>query len=423
MPTEEVSSSNGRFPKRFFWGAASAAHQTEGGLHNNLTVWELENAKSLAAQAPYQYGDLASWPHIGNYAVLPSNYISGPATKHRELYEHDFALLTQMNMNSFRFSIEWSRVEPEEGVWDVEAVEYYRQYILALKKRGIEPIVTLFHFSLPVWFTKLGAFERRSNIRYFVRFAEKLMSELGDHIRYVVTVNEAESYAFEGYYLGHWAPGVRNLRLAIKVYRNLAVAHNKVADVLHAKNRRYKVSVARFCTYVYAGDDAWLSRVSARIAQWLADDYWTRKVKKRCDWLGVNYYYSARFFGYRIHDPETNYNDMGIPMEPANIQYELERLWQKYKLPIMITESGVADAKDQYRQWWIMETVTAIQKALKNGVNVVGYLHWSLTDNFEWDKGRWARFGLAEVNYTTQKRTLRPSAIWFGRVIKKLRGL
>lgn len=412
---------SGKFPKRFLWGAGSAAHQVEGGLHNNLTVWELENAKSLAAQAPYQYGDLDSWDDIRTYAVSPSNYISGPAVKHRELYEQDFALLTQMNMNAYRFSIEWSRIEPEDGAWNAEAVEYYRRYIQALKKRGIEPIVTLFHFSLPVWFSELGGFEHRSNIRYFVRFAQKVMSELGDDLRYVITINEPESYAFEGYYTGHWAPGVRRLRTAIRVYNNLAKAHNKVAAMLHAKNRRYKVSVARFCTFAYAGDTAWLSRVSARVAQWIADDYWTRKVRKTCDWLGVNYYYSARLFGYRIHDPEVHLNDMGIPMEPANLQYELERLWRRYKLPIIVTENGVADGTDQYRKWWLTETITAMQRALKNGVRVVGYIHWSLTDNFEWDKGRWARFGLAEVNYKTQQRTLRSSAVWFGKVIKRIR--
>ncbi len=421
MAKQEVSK-GGTFPKRFLWGAGSAAHQVEGGLHNSISVWELENAKSLAAQAPYQYGDFESWPHIKDYAKSPSNYISGPATRHRELYEQDFDLLTKLNMNAYRFSVEWSRLEPQEGAWDVTAVEYYRGYIAALKRRGIEPIITLFHFSLPVWFSQMGGFEKRSNIKYFVRFADKITSELGDQIRYVVTVNEAESYAFEGYLHGRWAPGKHNARLALKVYNNLARAHNHTADMLHAKNKRYKVAAARFCTYAYAGDTAWLSRVSARVGQWVADDYWTRKIRRRSDWLGVNYYYSARFFGYRIHDPETDHSDMGFPMEPANIQFELERLWQRYKLPIMVTENGVPDAKDQYRQWWIAETLNGMQKAIKSGVRLFGYLHWSLTDNFEWDKGRWARFGLAEVDYKTQKRTLRPSALWFGRVIKKLRG-
>jgi beta-glucosidase len=410
-----------KFPKRFLWGAASAAHQVEGNQHNQWTVWELENAKALAMQAEYHYGDLASWPQAKKYATLPANYISGPATKHYDLYETDFRLLKDMNMNAFRFSVEWSRVEPKEGVWDSEAIAHYRRYVEKLAQMGIEPVITLFHFTLPVWFTDKGGFEKRSNIMYFVRFATKIMEEIGGSIRYVITINEPESYAFEGYYTGNWPPNRRSLRQALKVYRNLAVAHNRVADVLHRKNRRYKIAAAKFCTYAYPGDDALLTRLSARIGQWFADDYWLRKVRRKSDWIGVNYYYSARFYGYRVHEPEQKINDMGTPMEPANIEYELERLWKKYHKPLMITENGLADGDDSDRKWWLMETIKGMQNAMGEGVALFGYLHWSLTDNFEWNKGRWPRFGLAAINYATQERTLRPSAQWFGRVIKMLR--
>lgn len=410
-----------KFPKRFLWGASSAAHQVEGGQHNQWTVWELENAKALAMQAEYHYGDLESWPRVKTYAKLPANYISGPATKHYDLYETDFQLLKDMNMNAFRFSVEWSRIEPKEGIWDAEAIEHYKRYVAKLVAMDIEPVVTLFHFTLPVWFTDRGGFEKRSNIMYFVRFATKIMEEVGGSIRYVITINEPESYAFEGYYTGNWPPNRRSLRQAVKVYRNLAVAHNRVADVLHSKSRRYKIAAAKFCTYAYPGDDALLTRLSARIGQWFMDDYWLRKVRRKSDWLGVNYYYSARFYGYRIHEPEEKINDMGTPMEPANIEFELERLWKKYHKPMMITENGLADGNDSDRKWWLTETIKGIQNAMGEGVTLFGYLHWSLTDNFEWNKGRWPRFGLAAVDYTTQKRTLRPSAVWFARVIKMLR--
>lgn len=410
-----------KFPKRFLWGAASAAHQVEGGQHNQWTVWELENAKALAMQAEYHYGDLESWSQMKTYAKLPANYISGPATKHYDLYETDFQLLKDMNMNAFRFSVEWSRIEPTEGVWDIEAIEHYKRYVAKLVAMGIEPVVTLFHFTLPVWFTDRGGFEKRSNIMYFVRFATKIMEEIGGSIRYVITINEAESYAFEGYYTGNWPPNRRSLRQAVKVYRNLAVAHNRVSDALHRKNRRYKIAAAKFCTYAYPGDDALLTRLSARIVQWFADDYWLRKVRKKSDWIGVNYYYSARLYGYRVHEPEQNINEMGTPMEPANIEFELERLWKKYHKPMMITENGLADGDDSDRKWWLTETIKGMQNAMGEGVTLFGYLHWSLTDNFEWNKGRWPRFGLAAVDYPTQKRSLRPSAVWFGRVIKMLR--
>ena len=146
-----------------------------------------------------------------------------------------------------------------------------------------------------------------------------------------------------------------------------------------------------------------------------------KKVVKKCDFIGVNYYFSNRIYGYRVHNPDEKLSDLGWDLAPANIQFALERLNDKYHLPILITENGLADAKDTYRQWWITQTIMGMQKAMENGVSLIGYLHWSLLDNFEWDKGFWPRFGLVEVDYKTKKRTLRPSAVWFAKVVKKLR--
>ena len=156
-----------RFSKRFLWGASTSAHQVEGGNHNQWSVWEQENAKSLAAQAPYQYGDLDSWDAVKQAAKSPENYVSGQAANHYELYERDLDLLRKMNMNAFRFSIEWSRIQPEKDAWNAEVVEHYRAVLAACKQRSIEPIVTLFHFTLPVWFAELGGFEKRANVKYF----------------------------------------------------------------------------------------------------------------------------------------------------------------------------------------------------------------------------------------------------------------
>jgi beta-glucosidase len=144
-------------------------------------------------------------------------------------------------------------------------------------------------------------------------------------------------------------------------------------------------------------------------------------VVKHCDFLGMNYYFSDRVYGYRVHNPDEKLSDLGWDLSPANIQHALERLYEKYKLPILVTENGLADRQDENRQWWITQTLIGMQKAMDGGVQLEGYLHWSLLDNFEWDKGRWPRFGLAEVDYKTLDRKLRPSAIWFGKVIKHLR--
>ncbi|MET0979898.1 MAG: glycoside hydrolase family 1 protein [Candidatus Saccharimonadales bacterium] len=409
------------FPKKFLWGAATSAHQVEGDTHNQWTVWEFENTISLATQASYHFEDLECWPRIKTAAKDPNNYVSAKGVDHYNRYEQDFDLLKKMNMNAFRFSIEWSRVEPKEGAWSVEAIEHYKEYVKQLKKRNIEPVVTLFHFTLPVWFAEMGGFEKRSNVRYFTRFAEKIVSELGINARFIVTLNEPDLYAAESYLSGHWPPNVTSKRKYWQVLNNLAHTHNQTAKAIHALNRRYKVSVAKNSSYVYAGDNAWLSRMSAGVLQYTKDDYFLKKVVKQCDWLGVNYYFSDRVYGYRVHNPDQRLSDLGWDLSPENIQYALERLHEKYHLPIIVTENGLADGEDEQRQWWITQTLLAMQKAMKNGVKLEGYLHWSLLDNFEWDKGFWPRFGLATVDSKTKERTLRPSAVWFGKIIKYIR--
>jgi beta-glucosidase len=257
--------------------------------------------------------------------------------------------------------------------------------------------MTLFHFTLPIWFARKGGFERRANVRYFVEFVDRILEELGPSVRYIITINEPETYTYQSYITGEWPPQRHKKLLALRVYRNLALAHNHAARVIHQKSRKHKVSVAKNSMFVYPGDDAWLSRVSASVGQFIQDDYFLRQVYKTCDFLGVNYYMDARIYGYRMHNPQDKVNDLGWDMEPQNIELVLKRLHDKYHLPIMITENGVADATDQYRKWWLTQTIVALQKAMDSGVEVFGYLHWSLLDNFEWDKGTWPRFGLFAV--------------------------
>jgi len=411
------------FSKHFLWGASTAAHQVEGNNHNQWTVWELENARALAAQAHYQLDEFTSWSRVKAEATDPENYISGEASDHYNRYGEDFDLLQKMNMNAYRFSIEWSRIEPEEGTWNPQEIAHYKAVLLELKKRDIEPIVTLFHFSMPVWFAKMGGFEKRRNTKYFIRFAQKIMEELGSYFTYVITINEPEVYSSVSYISQQWPPAERSIFKAWRVALNLTHAHNRVAKMIHKKSRKYKVSIANHSIFIYPGDNAWLSRATAHIMQYFEDDYLLKKVVKQCDFIGLNYYQSMRVYGYRVHNPETPLSDLNWVMVPHDIEFVLERLYRKYKLPIIVTENGVADGTDEYRQWWIKETIIAMQSAIKRGVDLQGYIHWSLIDNNEWAYGKWPRFGLAAVDYKTGKRTLRPSALWFGKVLKKIRGV
>lgn len=412
------------FPKRFLWGASTAAHQVEGKTHNQWSVWELENAKTRAAQAEYHYQDYPSWDRVKAEAKRPANYVSGQAINHYERYEEDFDYLEKMHMNAYRFSIEWSRIEPTEGAWNAEAIAHYKKLIADLKRRDIEPVITLLHFTMPTWFTELGGFERRRNIQYFVRFAERTMAELGKGIRYVITINEPEVYAYQSYWVQEWPPAHSSWWKTWRVARHQLIAHKRAYKAIKRVNPRFKISIAKNSTYFYPGDTAWLSRVSAGVMQWVQDDYHLRAIRKHVDYLGLNYYMSQRVFGYRTHNPEdATYTDLDWMMSPGDLEYVLQRWHNRYNLPILITENGIADDTDTLRQEWLKETIVAMQRAMKDGVELIGYLHWSLLDNFEWADGKWPRFGLVAIDYSTGKRNLRPSGAWFGRVIKKLRGI
>jgi beta-glucosidase len=408
-----------QFPKKFLWGASTAAHQVEGGTHNQWSVWELENAHSLAAQAPYQYGDLDAWSDVAASAKRADNYVSGKACDHYRRYKEDFDLLEKLNLTAFRFSLEWSRLEPREGEWDAGEVEHYRRYLEELARRGITPIVTLVHFTLPVWFSEKGGFERRGNLPYFERYVEKVMSELGKHMKYIITINEPEVYADMSYRRGEWPPNLTSRLKAQQVVEHMISAHKKAARVIHAMNRRFKVSMAYSLAHIYPGDDAWLTRVSAAKAKWLRH-YVLRRTYKANDFIGLNYYHTDRYYGSRVHNPDQRTNDLGWDMHPADIRHVIMDLHERYKKPIMITENGLADAADEHRSWWLLQTVGAIGEAIGEGANVIGYLHWSLLDNFEWDKGFWPRFGLVAVNYETMERTVKPSARVYARIVKKM---
>jgi len=407
------------FPKKFFWGASTSAHQVEGNNHNQWSIWELENAVTRAQQARYELKYLPAWEDIKEQATKPDNYISGKATDHYNRYEEDFDTLEQLHMNAFRFSIEWSRIEPEEGSWDPLALEHYRLYLHSLQRRHIEPFVTLWHWTLPEWFVAKGGFEKRSNVKYFVRFVEKVLSELGAYFRYVIPLNEPAIYTSKSYLEHDWPPALENKPKALKVYLNLLHAHKKVYKASTKVNRKFKIGIAENFAHIYAGDNAQLSKVSASLMA-RGNDFFVARIKRQLDFIGVNYYFSNRFYGNRIHNEDQRLSDLGWDMQPRDIEHALRRVHKKFHLPIIITENGLADHADEWRRWWLMETILAMQKAMDKGVKLEGYLHWSLLDNFEWAYGRWPRFGLVEVNFKTGERTIRDSALWFGKIIKKL---
>ena len=417
------SKTNYQFPQRFLWGASVSAHQVEGGTNNQWTAWEQANAKSLAHKAPYRLDHLARWDAIKIQAIDPDNYVSGSAVDHFNRFTEDFDYLKRMNMNSFRFSIEWSRIEPKEGEWSEAGLAFYHRYFNELRARKITPVVTLFHFSLPAWFSEKGGFERTKNIDYFVRFAEKVFDEYGAHLRLVCTINEPYIYVSRGWIdEDGWPPAKHGAKVtAARVFHNLALAHKRVFLLARRKSRRFKVGIAANIAHNYRVDDKQKTKLLYQRVTQLSDELFLRRINKSCDWIGLNFYFSNRLKEGRIENLNERVSDVGWEMLPDSIEPVIMRLHRLFNKPIIITENGVADMTDSYRKWWLAHTLHAMHSALRNGARVEGYLHWSLLDNFEWADGKWPRFGLVAVDYRTMEREIRQSGVWFGKVIARLK--
>lgn len=411
------------FPKNFFWGASTAGHQVEGGNHDDWTVWELANAQRLARNASKQFGHIPNWPNIKQRAEQPSNYVSDKGVDHYNRFRTDFDLLSKMNMNAFRFSIEWSRLEPEEGKWDQEAVEHYRTYLAELRQRKIEPFLNIWHWTVPVWFQQKGAFAHRHNVRYFERFVQKISDEFGADLSYIITLNEPNVYTSLGYLMGTRPPEQKRPLTAMAVYWNLRLAHKRAYRVLKQAHPHLQVGVAAQLGNIQAKRphdviDGITTKVMRSAWNW----WFLRRIRRQQDFIGINYYFTDYYKDFHKADPTLPLSDMGWYMEPEGIYPLLLRTWVRYKKPLIVTENGVADANDQYRRWWLEETIIAMERALSEGVDLRGYLHWSLLDNFEWEAGWWPHFGLVAVDREhDMKRTLRPSAKWLAEFLREVR--
>jgi beta-glucosidase len=412
-----------KYPHGFMWGASTSAYQVEGGNHNQWTVWELAHASERAKSAEARCGYLPQWPELKKQMQDPRNYVAGNGVEHYARYKEDFDLLEKLNLNTFRFGIEWSRLEPAEGQWDEREVEHYREYIEELKRRGIEPVLNIWHWTMPTWFTDKGAFARKSNIAYFERFVEKIAKEYGRSLSYVITLNEPNVYTSFGYSTGIWPPQEKNYTKSIQVYWNLVQTHKKSYKILKKQNPKIQVGIAAQLANIQAKRPHNLfDELSTKSMRYFWNWWFLRRIRRQQDFIGVNYYFTDYYTGlFQRRNPKVPLNDMGWYMEPEGLYPLLLRVWARFKTPIIVTENGVADAQDEYRRWWIEESIVAMQRALSEGVDLRGYFYWSLLDNFEWADGYWPKFGLVSVDRTHgMKREIRPSAKWFAGVIKKL---
>ncbi len=412
------------FPKNFYWGVSTASHQVEGGTENQWSAWELAHASQLAKHSKHRLSWLPDWQQIKPYAQDPNNYVSGKGVEHYSRYLEDFKLAQQLNMNAFRFGLEWSRLEPQDGKWDPAEFEHYRAYIASLKKQGLEPFMNIWHWTMPIWFCEKGGFKYRKNLQYWNRFITKIAEEFGQDIKYIITLNEPNVYTAFGYINAEWPPQERSYWSASKTYFNLVTAHKQAYKILKQHNTKLQIGIAAQLANIQAKrPHNLLDEISTKVMRYCWNWWFLHRISNQSDFVGFNYYFTDYYTGFlKRLNPHLPTNDLGWYMEPEGLYPLLLRVWSRYKKPIFVTENGVADEKDQYRQWWIEETIIAMQKALSEGVDLRGYFHWSLLDNFEWAYGWWPKFGLVSVDRNKgMRRTIRPSAQWFAKKIESLK--
>ncbi len=400
-----------KFPPNFIFGTATAGHQIEG-----------DNVNS-------------DWWHYENMGKLP--YRSGKTCNQWNLYRQDIELMQSLGYNAYRFSIEWARIFPKEGKIDKKALQRYREIINLLNEKGIIPMVTLHHFTLPLWFLEKGGFAKEENLKYWEDYVKVLKDIL--NLKLIATFNEPMVYVVAGYLSGEWPPFKKAPRIASRVAANILKAHAIAYEILH---KEHKVGIVKnipiFLSASRRNDDLKAARRADNMFNFdFLDAIWNGEYKgiigkyevpvSDLDFIGVNYYtaYKVRhsynplkfFLDAKPAEMGERRTDMGWSVYPEGIYKAVEKM-SRYKKPIYITENGIATRDDEWRISFIIRHLQYLYRAIKDGYNVKGYFYWSFMDNFEWDKGFAPRFGLVEINYENFQRKPRRSAYVYGEISK-----
>ena len=415
-----------RFPEGFLWGVSTAAHQVEGNNCNQWSDWE-------------QAGRIKSGDECGKACDWWNNA------------ERDFDIARDLGLKALRLSLEWSRIEPEEGRFDFQALQRYREMLEGLHQRGIDPIICLHHFTHPRWFENRGAFLRKDAPQLFERFAREVAKAVGDLCRLWVTFNEPNVYAACGYVLGEFPPGRRGeVFNALRVNRTQAQAHALAYRAIHQIVPDAQVGWAQHYVVfepVRGIVDRWIARLLDRLFNQVFFELIESgrmafpfdgfggiesDAKGCCDFVGLNVY--SRFHvAFDLRQMSTLFTRLFVPQHvpqgdhgvhnpygeayPQAITQAVKRAARLGK-PIYIMENGVPDAEDRIRPWLIVNVLRELHRLIEDGHDIRGYLHWTLTDNFEWNEGWKLRFGLVALDPDTQDRTLRSSARLFSGIVR-----
>jgi len=397
LPSGVVSSDatpDRTFPVGFVWGTATAAHQIEGGNWNN-DWWAWEHAPGTPCAEP-----------------------SGDACDSWNRGADDVALVADMGLGSYRFSLEWSRIEPEEGEWSRAAVDHYRGQCEALRSHGIEPTVTFHHFTTPRWVAERGGWEDPVTADRFAAFCGRLAGELGDEIGRACTINEPNVVATVGWLLGFFPPGRTDHDLRLRVNDVFVDAHRKAVDAIREGAPGVPVGLTLSMTEYQAVDGG--DERTARMRHEMEDVF--LDATEGDDFLGVQTYSRMRIGPDGILGPEDGVPvlDMGYELWPQSLEACLRRAWAHTggRVPLLVTENGIGTTDDSQRIAYMHAALDGVLRALADGVDVRGYTYWSLLDNFEWAYGYRPRFGLVSVDRETFERIPKPSAAWYREVVR-----
>lgn len=403
------------FPKGFLWGTATAAHQVEGSNpNNNWSAWEVEDGRI----------------RYGHKAGLACDWWGGR-------WKEDFDRAVETGQNAHRLSIEWSRVQPRPDVWDEEAIDYYRQILRGLRQRGLTAMVTLHHFTDPLWISDTGGWENDQTPVLFEKYVFKIVEALKEYNNLWITINEPNVYAVMGYFYENFPPGKSDLKACYKVLKNMVRGHAAAYRAIHSLQADASVGIAlNYQSFMPAHPwfpiERWLAKFlhhsfNAAFPQTLQNGRFRfafqseviAEARRTQDFFGLNYY-TRTVVAMNLANKKDHFIKMGFPTgaqvsdtgHMANVPdgfSEAIRYARGYGLPIFITENGIEDTNDNLRPEYLIAHIHRVWRAVNSNWPVKGYFYWSLVDNFEWERGWTQRFGLWGLDIETQARIRRTS--------------
>ena len=412
------------FPKGFLWGTATASHQVEGSnTNNNWWKWEQEG-------------------HTNGSAAIAADWWGGR-------WREDFDRAAETGQNAHRLSIEWSRVQPTPDRWDEDAIERYRTMLRGLRDRNMTALVTLHHFTDPLWVTERGAWETEEIVPLFEKYVRKMVDSLKEYTNLWVTINEPNVYALSGYVTGDFPPGKKDLKQAMPVIANMVRGHAAAYRAIHELQPEARVGYAlHFRPMVprlswspldrlmrnirYEGVNmGFPTAISTGVMKTPIGNFNIPEAKGTQDYLGLNYY-SVDTVWFDLTKADQMFSNSGYPKDadmsdtnflaniPHGIYDSIKWIVRTYpNLPIIVTENGVEDFDDHMRPRYLVQHLHEVWRTVNFNWPVKGYFHWSLVDNFEWERGWTQRFGLWGLDLDTQKRIRRPSVDLYAEICKE----